>query len=116
MNMSGNNQVYDYHQPNCLLIFIRINYMTTCFDQKLVICRPLCDITIKLQLEFNFTIRPRSHICFHILGLKLRSEKVVARISSGSLGRHYICPRDTETISMEINWTELSFGSHSIQY
>jgi hypothetical protein len=115
MNIIGNNQVYNYHQHNCLLIFIRINYMATCFDQSLVICRPVCDITIKLQLEIDFTVRPRSHICFHILGYRLKIEKLVARTSSGNLGSPYICPRDTETISVGINWTELRFCGHSLQ-
>jgi hypothetical protein len=66
MNISGNNQEYNYHQLNCLLIFIKINYMAKCFG--LVICRPVCDITIKLLLEIYFTVRPISYLCFDILG------------------------------------------------
>jgi len=63
----------------------------------------------KIQLEIDFTVRSSSHICFHILGWRLKSEKVVVRNSSVNLGRPYACPRDAETISVGINWTELSF-------
>jgi hypothetical protein len=41
-------------------LFININYMAMCFDQRLVIFRAGCDITIKLRLQIHVMVRLRS--------------------------------------------------------
>lgn len=50
---------YKLPSTQLLLGFININYMAACFDQNLVIFRPVGDIRIKLQLQINFMVRPR---------------------------------------------------------
>lgn len=47
------NLEYNYLQHNYLLVFININYMVTCSDQRFITFSPVHDIKIKLQLRFQ---------------------------------------------------------------
>ena len=54
------NSIDSNHQHHYLLIFINKYNIATCFDQSLVIVRPVRCIKIKLQLQINVMFRLKS--------------------------------------------------------
>jgi len=48
------------HQHHYLLVFINKYYIAICFDQSLVIVRPVRYIKIKLQLQINIMLQLKS--------------------------------------------------------